>query len=111
MGSNSVGALFLVDVKSEAAPGCLQAATAKRARTIFSPSPTHLLISEDDEMEKKVLPERLAIAKGRGDGEKIICCFKKPSGKITMPCRYWNFFGGEYILRTCRYQYRNLFFG
>mmetsp|Transcript_72691 Transcript_72691/g.199398 ORF Transcript_72691/g.199398 Transcript_72691/m.199398 type:complete len:233 (-) Transcript_72691:1658-2356(-) len=42
--------------------GCLARATAKRARTIFSPSPIHLLMSDEAEIEKKVDDESVAIA-------------------------------------------------
>lgn len=34
--------------------GCRQPATANSARTIFSPSPIHLDVREDAEMEKNV---------------------------------------------------------
>ena len=34
--------------------GCKQPATAKRARTIFSPSPIHFEVKEEAEMEKNV---------------------------------------------------------
>jgi len=42
--------------------GSLTAATANNVRTSFSPSPIHLLVSDDEEMEKKVAPDSCAIA-------------------------------------------------
>ena len=42
--------------------GCMQPATAKSARTIFSPCPIHLLVSEDALMLKKVAWMLLAMA-------------------------------------------------
>lgn len=42
--------------------GCRCAATANSVRTVFSPSPIHLLISEDALMLKKVAPLWCAIA-------------------------------------------------
>ena len=42
--------------------GCMQPATAKSARTIFSPCPIHLLVSEDALMLKKVAWILLAMA-------------------------------------------------
>jgi len=42
--------------------GCKTSAIEKRALTIFSPCPTHLLVSEDAEMLKKVAFASLAIA-------------------------------------------------
>ena len=42
--------------------GCLARATAKSAFTIFSPSPIHLDMRLDAEMEKKVEDESVAIA-------------------------------------------------
>lgn len=42
--------------------GCMQPATAKSARTIFSPCPIHLLVSEDALMLKKVAWTLLAMA-------------------------------------------------
>lgn len=42
--------------------GCMQPATAKRARTIFSPCPIHLLVREEALMLKKVAWMLLAMA-------------------------------------------------
>lgn len=42
--------------------GCLKAATANKVRTVFSPSPIHLLMSDEAEIEKKVAPDWCAIA-------------------------------------------------
>ena len=42
--------------------GCRAAATANSVRTIFSPSPIHLLVREEAEMLKKVALMLLAIA-------------------------------------------------
>jgi hypothetical protein len=37
--------------------GCLYPATANKVFTSFSPSPIHLLVREELEMEKKVAPD------------------------------------------------------
>jgi hypothetical protein len=42
--------------------GCLYAATANNVRTVFSPSPIHLLISDDALMLKNVAPLWCAMA-------------------------------------------------
>lgn len=42
---------------------CNSLATAKRARTSFSPSPTYLDVSEEAEMLKKVAFDSLATAR------------------------------------------------
>jgi hypothetical protein len=42
--------------------GCRVEATAKSARTIFSPSPIHLDVSEEAEILKKVAPAEHAMA-------------------------------------------------
>ena len=42
--------------------GCMQPATANRARTIFSPCPIHLLVREEALMLKKVALMLLAMA-------------------------------------------------
>ena len=42
--------------------GCLYPATANKVLTNFSPSPIHLLVSEELDIEKKVAPDSCAIA-------------------------------------------------
>mmetsp|Transcript_35589 Transcript_35589/g.38556 ORF Transcript_35589/g.38556 Transcript_35589/m.38556 type:complete len:241 (-) Transcript_35589:143-865(-) len=52
--------LSISSIKTTA--GCLYPATANKVLTSFSPSPIHLLVREELEIEKKVAPDSCAIA-------------------------------------------------
>mmetsp|Transcript_21609 Transcript_21609/g.60058 ORF Transcript_21609/g.60058 Transcript_21609/m.60058 type:complete len:351 (-) Transcript_21609:795-1847(-) len=76
--------------------GCRAVATAKRVRTIFSPWPIHLLVSEEAEMLKKVawmllamaLPIRVLPVPG---GPKS----SSPFGGALAPLKMWGFIMGQ----------------